>query len=308
MADPQDRDRHRLAAARAELDRLGARAVLPGEPEFPPLLREIPDPPRYLFAWGDVSLLRRTVVAIVGSRDHTPYGAEAARMLAAGVARAGAVVVSGMARGIDAIAHSAALDAGGASIGVLGCGFGVVYPAVNAPLYQRMVERGCLLTEFPPGERPHQGSFPRRNRLISGLGMVTVVVEARPQSGALKTADCALEQGRHVLAVPGPITSETSLGCNRFIQQGSKPVLRAEDILEELGLAPAETGAVAREPPDDLGPLERALWERLSGEPAHVDQLVAATRADARTVLGVLTGMEMRGLVTARPGMVFGLS
>ncbi|MGH7699237.1 MAG: DNA-processing protein DprA, partial [Gemmatimonadales bacterium] len=251
MAHSQDPDRHRLAAARADLERLGARALLPDDPDFPPLLREIPQAPRYLFAWGDVSLLRRPVVAIVGSRDHTPYGAEAARMLAAGVARAGAVVASGMARGIDAIAHTAALDAGGASIGVLGCGFGIAYPAVNAPLYARMVERGCLVTELVPGERPHQGAFPRRNRLIAGLGMVTVVVEARPQSGALKTADCALEQGRQVMAVPGPITSETSLGCNRFIQQGSKPVLCAGDILEELGLAPAAEGAAGREPPAD---------------------------------------------------------
>src|SRR5437870_9346604 len=140
-----------------------------------------------------------------------------------------------MARGLDAIAHDAALDAGGDSVGVLGNGFGVVYPAANRALYERMIAHGCLVTELPPGERPHAGAFPRRNRLISGLAGVTVVVEAAPGSGALITADCALEQGRSVLAVPGPITSPTSLGCNKLIQQGSKPALSAADVLEELG-------------------------------------------------------------------------
>ena len=174
----------------------------------------------------------RAAVGIVGSRDHTSYGAEAARLLAAGVASAGAVVVSGMARGIDAIAHAAALDAGGNSVGILGNGFGVIYPAANRVLYERMVARGCLITELPPGERPHAGAFPRRNRLISGLAGVTVVVEAAPTSGALITADCALDQGRVALAVPGPITSPTSIGCNKLIQQGAKPVLTPGDILE----------------------------------------------------------------------------
>src|SRR6266516_801227 len=162
-----------------QLDRHGAAVLLPDDAAFPPLLREIPEPPALLYVWGDVALLARRAVAIVGSRNHSPYGAEAARLLAAGVARAGVVVVSGMARGIDATAHAAALDAGGTSVGVL----------------------GCLITELPPGERPHAGAFPRRNRLISGLAGVAVVVEAAPGSGALITADCALDQGRVVLAV-----------------------------------------------------------------------------------------------------------
>src|SRR2546425_12325252 len=146
-----------------------------------------------------------------------------------------------MARGIDAIAHAAALDSGGASVGVLGNGFGVIYPAVNRALYERMVAHGCLVTELPPGDRPHAGAFPRRNRLISGLAGVTVVIEAAPGSGALITVDCALDQGRAVLAVPGPITSPTSLGCNKLIQQGAKPALAPGDILEELGLPGARS-------------------------------------------------------------------
>ena len=153
------------------LDRLGARVLVPEHERFPPLLKEIPDPPALLFVWGDDSLLSRPAAAMVGSRDHTSYGAEVARLFAGGVARAGVVVVSGMARGIDALVHGAALDHGGASVGVLGNGFGVIYPAANRALYERMVQAGCLVTEFPPGERPHAGAFQRRNRLISGLAM-----------------------------------------------------------------------------------------------------------------------------------------
>src|SRR5687768_156310 len=200
-----------------QLAALGARALFPGDPEFPPQLEDIPEAPVVLYVWGDVSLLTRPCVAIVGSRDHTSYGADAARILAGAVAPQ-AVVVSGMARGIDALAHTAALDAGGGSVGVLGNGFGVIYPAANRALYERMVAHGCLVTEHPPGERPHEGSFSRRNRLISGLARAVVVVEAAGTSGALGTAREALEQSRSILAVPGPITSATSVGCNLLIQ------------------------------------------------------------------------------------------
>ena len=298
------------------LDRLGARILLPDDAVFPPLLHEIPEPPAPLYVWGDVATLARPAAGIVGSRDHSDYGAEAARVLASGVARAGVVVASGMARGIDAIAHTAALDAGGASIGVLGNGFGVIYPAANRALYDRMKVGGCLITELPPGERPHAGAFPKRNRLISGIAGVTVVVEAAPGSGALITADCALDQGRTVLAVPGPITSPTSLGCNRLIQQGAKPALTAGDILEELGLPGATQASVGpaaaepgeRPPPPDLSGLQRSLWETLRTEPKHVDALVATAGTDTGAVLTALTELEMRGVVKQQPGMVFGLA
>lgn len=308
-----------------QVDRLGASVLLPDDPGFPPLLSEVPDPPALLFVWGDVTLLARPAAGIVGSRDHSPYGAEAARLLAAGVAGAGVVVVSGMARGIDAIAHAAALDAGGASVGILGNGFGVTYPAANRVLYERMVARGCLVTELPPGERPHAGAFPRRNRLISGLAGVTVVIEAAPGSGALITADCALDQGRVVLAVPGPITSPTSLGCNKLIQQGAKPALAAADILEELGLPGAADpalvargntpsgqasmgpGAPPRSQPPDLSDLQRSLWDALVTESKHVDVLVATAGVETGAVLTALTELEMRGVVKQEPGMRFGL-
>ena len=300
-----------------ELDRLGACVLLPDDPTFPPLLRDVPDPPALLFVWGNAALLARPAAGIVGSRDHSPYGAAAACLLAAGVAGAGVVVVSGMARGIDAIAHVAALDAGGASVGILGNGFGVIYPAVNRVLYERMVARGCLVSELPPGERPHAGAFPRRNRLISGLAGVTVVIEAAPGSGALITADCALDQGRAVLAVPGPITSTTSLGCNKLIQQGAKPALAPGDVLEELGVPGAaepalagssSPGAPPRGQPPDLSDLQRSLWDAMAAEPRHVDALVATAEADTGAVLTALTELEMRGVVKQRPGMVFGLT
>jgi len=299
------------------LDRLGAALLIPGDPGFPPLLAEVPDPPALLYVWGDVRLLSQPAAAMVGSRNHTAYGAEAARLLAAGVAAGGAggaVVVSGMARGIDAIAHAAALDAGGRSVGVLGNGFGVIYPAANRTLYERMVAAGCLVTELPPGERPHAHTFPRRNRLISGLAGVTVVIEAAANSGAIITADAALEQGRAVLAVPGPITSPTSLGCNKLIQQGAKPALCPGDVLEELGLpfqdSPGHRPGVnppARAAPSDLSPLQRTVWEALAAEAKHVDLLVAGAGAEAGDVLTALTELELRGLVRQEPGMVFGV-
>src|SRR2546429_285320 len=297
-----------------QLDRLGAAVLLPEDAAFPPLLSEVPDPPALLFAWGDTALLARPSAGIVGSRDHSPYGAAAARLLATGVAGAGVVVVSGMARGIDAIAHAAALDSGGASVGILGNGFGIIYPAVNRVLYERMVARGCLVTELPPGERPHAGAFPKRNRLISGLAGVTVVIEAAPGSGALITADCALDQGRAVLAVPGPITSPTSLGCNKLIQQGAKPALAPGDVLEELGLpsaepgqSPGSPGAPPRGQAPDLSPLQRTLWDALVAESQHVDALVAGAGVEAGEGLTALTELELRGLVRQEPGMVFGV-
>ena len=297
-----------------ELDRLGATAILPGDAAYPPLLSEIAEPPAALYVWGNASLLARPAAAIVGSRNHTPYGAEAARLLAGGVARA-AVVVSGMARGLDAVAHQAALDAGGDTIGVLGNGFGVIYPAANRALYERVAAVGCLLTELSPGERPRVSTFPRRNRIIAGLAGVTVVVEAAVGSGALITADCALDQGRSVLAVPGPITSPTSTGCNKLIQQGAKPALCVADVLEELGLSVTQ-GALEdgraprpdrRSSPADLNPLQRTLWEAIAAQSVHVDALVSGSGQDVGTVLTALTELELRGLVVQQPGMIFAL-
>lgn len=282
---------------------LGASVLSPEDPRFPALLRRIPDAPVLLFTAGRLELLESPCVAIVGSRSHTRYGAEVCRHFAGGLARAGLVVVSGMARGLDATAHRAALDAGGGTIGVLGNGLGVIYPTANRALYQQVRSEGCLLTEYPPGERPNAGSFPRRNRLISGLARVTLVVEARERSGALITAGCALEQGRDVLAVPGPITSPVSVGCNRLIQQGAKPALGLRDVLEEYGIHLPDVPSAAL--PTDLSDEERRVLDCLALGSEHVDEVASRLGQPAADTLAVLTSLEIRGLVEQEPGKLF---
>jgi DNA processing protein len=291
--------------------RLGAQVTVPGDPDYPPLLHHIPDPPAVLFGLGDHSLLLRPAAAIVGSRDHSSYGAAACRALAGAVAEAGVVIVSGMARGLDAVAHTAALDAGGATVGVLGNGFGVIYPAANRALYDRVAQGGLLLSEFPPGERPHVGSFPRRNRLISGLSRVTVVVEAAVGSGALITAGAALDQGREVMAVPGNITSALSAGSNRLIRDGAAPVLEPADLLQHFpeltGSTTSKTASVplARALPDDLSPEERELASLVGSDPIHPDELALRSRRPIGEVLALLGGLEIAGVVKQGAGRLF---
>ena len=288
----------------------GGDLLVPDAPAFPAALREIPDPPALLFVSGDPALLQQPAVAIVGSRDHSAYGASVCRMIAQRAARAGIVVVSGMARGLDAEAHHAALDAGGSSVGVLGNGLGVVYPAANRTLYDRMRRHGLLVTEFPPGERPHAGSFPRRNRLISGLARVTVVVEAAAGSGTLITVDSALAQGRDVMAVPGAITSAVSVGTNRLIRDGATPLLEADDLLAFYPDAipvPVATGtgtACAPPLPDDLTDDERAVAVLLA-EPRHLDDLASRAARPVSAVLAALSALEIRGVVHQEPGQRF---
>ncbi len=286
-----------------QVDDLGGDVLTPTDPRFPNALRHIPDAPTLLFAKGRLDLLSQPAVAIVGSRTHTRYGAEVCRHMAGGLARAGLVVVSGMARGLDAIAHGASLDAGGGTVGVLGNGLGVVYPSANRALYNRVGKHGCLLTEFPPGERPHAGSFPRRNRLISGLARSTLVVEARARSGALITVDCALAQAREVLAVPGPITSPTSMGCNRLIQQGAKPALGLQDVLEEYGVSQSvAASAVDRK---DLRAEEQRVLDALEQGVGQVDDLAVRLDCTVADALSVLTSLELKGLVSQDRGKIF---
>jgi DNA processing protein len=289
----------------------GGLILVPDAPAFPAALREIPDPPPLLFVSGDPALLERPAVAIVGSRDHSAYGAAVCRMVAERAARAGIVVVSGMARGLDAQAHHAALDAGGTSIGVLGNGLGVIYPAANRALYDRMRRRGLLVTEFAPGERPHAGSFPRRNRLISGLARVTIVIEAAAGSGTLITVDSALAQGREVMAVPGAITSAVSVGTNRLIRDGATPLLELDDLLafypdaEPIAASPIATLDRETPPlPDDLSEDERLLAALLA-EPLHLDELAGRAGRPVGSVLATLSGLEVRGVVRQDPGQRF---
>ena len=319
------------ARALEAVEKIGARAILPGDTEYPALLSEIPDPPMVLFAWGKLELLvtspsadaptrpsahaptrPRACAAIVGTRHPTDYGVTVTRMAASACAERGLTVVSGMARGCDAIAHATALDTGGATIGVLGNGFGVVYPAANKALYQRMRAEGLLLSEFPPGERPHAGSFPRRNRLISGLSRATLVIEAGETSGALITAGTALDQGREVLVVPGPITSLASIGTNRLLRDGATPFLGCEDL---LGLYPeagsSELGARANgeasklQAPRSEPPTTDPLLRHVPIAGALLDTIVEASGWPVAQVLDRLLEFELEGRVEQRPGRVF---
>ena len=293
-----------------EADRLGATVLVPGDADYPLLLHHIPDPPPVLYTLGNQSLLLRPSAALVGSRDHSSYGAVACRSLAAAVAEAGVVVVSGMARGLDALAHTAALDAGGTTIGVLGNGLGVIYPAANRGLYERVGREGLLVTEFPPGERPSVGSFPRRNRLISGISRVTVVIEARVGSGALITAGAALDQGREVMAVPGNITSEVSAGSNRLIRDGAAPVLEPADILQHFPeFAPSPKKEVLQPAipplPEALTHEERELAGLLGLNPIHPDELATRLNRPIGEVLGLISGLEIAGVIQQCPGRLF---
>lgn len=293
------------------VERAGGRILTPYDPDFPACLRTIDEPPPILFAQGDLGLLQPPAVAIVGSREHSAYGGAVARSIAGQAARAGLVVVSGMARGLDAVAHAAALDAGGTTIGVLGNGLGVIYPAANRRLYERVAENGLLLTEFPPGERPNAGSFPRRNRLISGLARVTVVVEAAVGSGALITAGTALEQGREVVAVPGPITSAVSAGCNRLVRDGATPYLEPADLFQyypearPVPEAAPTPGSGPRPLPATLSDEERELAECLEAEPMTLDLLIARSARPVSRLLAALSTLELHGVAEQLPGRRF---
>lgn len=289
----------------AEALAAGQDLVVPPDPDYPTRLRAIPDPPVILFSRGDRSLFLRPTVAIVGSRDHTRYGAEVASRLGQEVARAGVVVVSGMARGLDAVAQEAALDAGGTTIGVLGTAVDVIYPAANRALFQRVTANGLLVSEYPPGQRPHVGSFPRRNRLISGLADALVVVEAADASGTLITVNCALEQGRDVLAVPGPINSPTSRGTNRLLRDGATPILEPADLLSALGIAGRGEASAPVAVPCNLTPDEARVFDALNAEPCHIDELALNTGLPIGLLLGTLLGLELGGLIEQLPGSFF---
>jgi DNA processing protein len=312
-----------------QAEEMGALVMTPQDMEYPPLLRTIGEPPPVLFLLGTIGLLDRPAVAIVGSRDHSRYGAEVCRTLATAAAQRGIVVISGMARGLDAVGHLAALDAGGGTIGVLGNGLGVVYPAANRALYERVAAQGLLITEFPPGERPSVHTFPRRNRLISALARATVVVEAAVGSGALITADAALDQGRDVMAVPGNITSHTSVGTNRLIRDGAMPVLEAGDVLAfypeavgavgavraveagEAGVLPSGDGTIDRltvqpsEPDPTLTPIEQRILGVLGSGSALVDDLAARAQVPVPEALAALFTLELAGRVEQWSGGLF---
>jgi DNA processing protein len=296
-------DRAAGKRALAAIEEISGEVLIPEDDRYPGMLRTIPDPPPLLFARGKLDLLARPAVAIVGSRDHSRYGEEVCLALSRAVADAGLVVVSGMARGLDAIAHQGALQVGGGTIGVLGNGFGVIYPVSNRGLYDQVEREGLLVSESPPGEPPTKGSFSRRNRLISGLARVTVVVEAAQVSGTLGTVRYAQDQGREVLTVPGPITSPVSAGTNGLLRDGAGPLLELRDLLDyypELGFAPTGSGspAVRR---------SRAMVDRLlvalRREPLAAEELVERTGVSVEETMEALSVLELRGKVRQEAGV-----
>ncbi len=287
------------------LEKKGISFVHHGGFEYPELLKNIPDPPPGLFVRGRIAGDGGHSVAVVGSRKATRYGLTVAAKLARDLAGSGMTVISGMARGIDTAAHRGALAAGGRTVAVLGCGVDVVYPGENAGLMEEIVSSGAVVSEFPLQERPEAWHFPVRNRIISGMSRGVVVVEAAARSGALITADCALDQGRDVMAVPGNITSEQSRGTNRLIRQGARLVEDAGDVLEELGLSRLFRDDGRDAPAPSLSPGEDAVYKLISAEPVMLDELVERSGLPAQNILAALTFLEMRGFVRQLPGRLY---
>jgi DNA processing protein len=284
------------------LERLKVGVLTLEAAEYPGMLKEIADPPPVLYVRGEIQPADRWAVAVVGTRRVTAYGKQVTERLVGELAQAGVTIVSGLARGTDAVAHRIALEAGGRTLAVLGSGLDRLYPSEHAQLAARIVERGAVLTEFPLGTPPDALNFPRRNRIISGLSLGTLVIEAGETSGALITADFALEQGRDVFAVPGSILSSASEGANRLIKEGASPVTSARDILEELNLTAVAQHEAVREalPENDT---EATLLRLLSSEPRHVDELGRGAALPAAEVSSALTLMELKGLVRQVGGL-----
>jgi DNA processing protein len=281
----------------------GAKVMTWASPDYPELLREIPAAPPLIFLRGQFEPIDRWAVAVVGTRRLTAYGRQVTHELVSGLVRNGITIVSGLARGIDAVAHRTALDEGGRTIAVMACGIDKIYPPEHRDMARQIIDgHGVIISDYPLGAEPENTHFPARNRLISGLSLGVLVVEAGEKSGALITSRFALEQNREVFAVPGNINSPVSVGANRLIQQGAKLVLRVEDILEELNLKmitdQAEAKVVLPESAE-----EAALISQLSSQPTHIDELGQLTGMPSSLISSTLTMMELKGMVQQVGGM-----
>ena len=263
-----------------------------GTPEYPGELLDLSYPPARLFALGNPDALESPRVSLVGTRQSTAYGERVTRSLTTALVRAGVCVISGMARGIDGIAHRSALEQNGRTVAVLGTGIDVPYPAGHRHLHRTIAARGLVLSENPPGMPAHQGAFPKRNRIIAALAPVTLVVEAGRRSGALNTAGQALDLGRIVAAVPGPIDSEQSVGSNELLRDGAVMIASVDDALALLGVSlPKQNDDI------DLPEPERRLWDCLRDGPADVDRLSDQTGLALGQCLSAVSSLEIRGLV-----------
>lgn len=281
------------------------RRITRTDPEYPPLLREIADPPVALNVIG-LPLEPRPMLAIVGARKPTAYGLEVAEWFAAELARAGLLIVSGMARGIDAAAHLGALDAG-ASVAVLGCGLDICYPRSNHHIYRRLLESGTIVSEYPSGTAPLPHHFPTRNRIIAGMSLGALIVEGRPEGGAMITARLSMEFSREVFAVPGPVHSPVSLGPHLLIRDGARITTSPLDILEELGLS----GQLSFESDDspaaapELSPEESMVLAAMQAQPVLLDIIASGAGIPASTASAILARLELKDLVARHAGSRF---
>jgi DNA processing protein len=284
--------------------RAGIKIVTFLSSEYPKALLGIPDHPPYIYVKGTICS-EEPAIAIVGSRRASTYGLNTAEKLAYDLSSHHVSIVSGMARGIDTAAHRGALKAGGRSIGILGCGIDVTYPAENRRLFAEIAESGALVSEFPMGTEPRPENFPRRNRIISGISGGVLVVEAAENSGSLITAQYALDQGRDVFAIPGNINYGNSRGTNKLIKQGAKLVERVEDILEELPRGQTGGGTRAQDMKITLSPLEAGIYTLLAGYPLHIDDIIAKSALTVSEVSAILLRLELNGMITQLPGKYF---
>ncbi|MBM4254366.1 MAG: DNA-protecting protein DprA [Deltaproteobacteria bacterium] len=291
-----------------KLSRTNIRLVTRADDAYPINLTHLHDPPPFPYIAGELLPTDRLAIAIVGSRSASTYGKTVARDLARGLVEKGVTVVSGLARGIDAEAHRATLTVGGRTFAVLGSGVDVIYPSEHRSLAQEVTKNGALISEFALGSKPDAMNFPYRNRVISGLTLGTVVVEAAEKSGSLITARCALEQNREVFAVPGSVTSDRSRGPHRLIKEGAKLVEGVEDILSEIAPSLVSTPAAPVTPPLQLEPHEKQLIDLLRDDSLHVDVLISKSGLGAARVLEILLALELKGGVTQLPGMHFALA
>ncbi|HET8711682.1 MAG TPA: DNA-processing protein DprA [Spongiibacteraceae bacterium] len=281
------------------------------DPRYPSLLLEIADPPPLLYVWGEIDFLLAPQIAVVGSRRPSPQGLRDAQDFGAALARAGFVITSGLALGIDAAAHRAALDVGGRTVAVLGCGIDTRYPAANSDLTEAISRQGAVISEFPLGTPPRANQFPSRNRIISGLSLGVFVIEAAMQSGSLVTARLAAEQNREVFALPGSIHSPVSRGCNSLIRQGATLVQSADDIFEELrgwlsdeapGVTPLP-GAEPSAPAPELGEDEAQVFAAIGSQPISLDEILVSVTQPLPALLAILAELELMGLIESRGGI-----
>lgn len=295
--------------------RIGCRVLNWKEPEYPQALLQIYDPLVLLYVRGDASILNVPSLGIVGTRRPTIYGTQMAELMGRELAKRGLVVVSGLARGVDAIAHKGATDVGGRAVGVLGTGVDVCYPKENRKLFEKVLERGAIISELPTGSHPAPENFPVRNRIIAGMPSGVVIVEGKQYSGSLITARLAMEFGREVFGVPGNVTQEVSFAPNQLIKQGAKLVTNAEDVIEELP-TPVRAVLVHAEAvesqqrnllaADGLSPIEKKIYELLSAEETrHIDEIVEMTGLNSSEVLATLFELEMKGNIRQMPGKQF---